>query len=51
MDQRRYFELVPGHSLQFSLGVLAEQLVINNSTTGVDLMRLLRPPQGQLESL
>ena len=51
MDQGRDFEQVLGHSLQFSSEILAEQVVINKSTTGVDLKRLLKPPQGQLESL
>jgi len=51
MDQGRDFERVPSHSSQFSSGILAEQVVISNSTTGVDLKRLLKPPQGQLESL
>jgi len=51
MDQRRDFERVAGHSLWFSLGILAKQMVISNSKTGVDLKRLLKLPQGQLESL
>ena len=51
LDQGRDFDCVPGHSLQFSSGILAEQVVISKSTIGVDLRRLLEPPQGQLESL
>ena len=51
LGQGRDFASVPGHSLQFSSGILAEQVVISKSTTGVDLRRLLEPPQGQLESL
>ena len=51
LDQGRDFDWVPGHSLQFSSGILAEQVVISKSITGVDLRRLLEPPQGQLESL
>ena len=51
MDQRRDVERVAGHSLWFSLGILAKQMVISNSKTGVDLKRLLKLPQGQLESL
>ena len=50
LDQGRHFDWVPGHSLEFSSGILAEQVVINESITGVDL-RLLEPPQGKLESL
>ena len=51
VDQGRDFQCVPGHSLQFSSGILAEQVVISKSITGVDLGRLLEPPRGQLESL
>ena len=51
LGQRQDFTWVPGHNLQFSLGILAEQVVISKSTTGVDPKRLLEPPQGQLESL
>ena len=51
LGQRRDFDWVLGHSLQFSSEILAEQVVISKSTTGVDLRRLLELPQGQLEGL
>ena len=51
LDQGRDFDWIPGHSLQFSSGIYAKQVVISKSIIGVDLRRLLEPPQGQLESL
>jgi len=51
MVQGQDFEWVLGYSLQFSSGILAEHVIISKSTTGVDLKRLLKPPQGQLGSL
>jgi len=51
LDKKRDFEPAPGHSLQFSTGILAVKKAISNSTTWVDLKRLSRLPQGQLESL
>ena len=51
LDQGRDFDWVLGHSLQFSSGILAKQVLISKSITVVDLSWLLEPPQGQLESL
>ena len=51
VNQGQDFDWVPGHSLQFNSGILAEQVVIIKSIIGVDLKRLLEPPQGQSESL
>ena len=50
LDQGRDFGWVPGHILQFSSRILAEQVVISKSITGVDPRRLLEPPRGKLES-